>query len=347
MPDETHQLDPLDRRIVVALQSNGRASWTEIAEATGTSVTTVARRGQQLLRDGVVRVAVVPDINHAGAADLYDLRIGCRPGTQAAVCAAMTRHPAVRFVALVTGPDDIYAEINVRRDQSLHALVTEVQSIDGVQRCRTDLNLHTYKAASDWSRQLLADDDRPPVTTIHECDPSHFDEVDLRIIEVMRGDGRASFRTVADALAVNESTVRRRFETLQSRGCLSIVTLVAAADLGFEREVLLNIAVRPPYLDSVARQLTAYRGVRFVAAMLSQNSLMCEVIMPTARDIFEFTTGTLGRLEGVEGWTASMVLLTFRRGFVETPWWRHSLHTTQLPAGAVDLTGAVDLAAGG
>src|SRR5215469_11767397 len=97
-------LDDLDRRIVAALQLDGRASWTDIAERCGTSVTTVARRGQQLLRDGTVRVAVVPDNNHAGAADLFFLRISCAPGTQTRVCAELAGRGDLRFLALMTGP---------------------------------------------------------------------------------------------------------------------------------------------------------------------------------------------------------------------------------------------------
>jgi DNA-binding Lrp family transcriptional regulator len=160
---------------------------------------------------------------------------------------------------------------------------------------------------------------------VHRCAPSHFDSVDHKIIDLMAEDGRASFRTVATALGVNESTVRRRFETLQSRGCIHLVTLVPAPALGFESEIILNIAVAPAFLESVARQLATYRGVRYMAATLNHNALMCELILPTTRDVFEFTNGTLGRLEGVLGWTASVVLLVVRRGFVETPWWRGGL----------------------
>lgn len=319
-------LDELDRRIVAALQSAGRASWTEIAELCGTSVTTVARRGQQLLRDGIVQVAVVPDINHAGAADLYLLRITCAPGTQTRVCADLAQRPDLRFLALVTGPWDILAELNLRRDESLHQrIVDDIQAVDGVLRCNTDLTLHVYKVAHDWSRQLLTGSPAEVVTEAHECDPSHFDPVDHKIIDRMRGDGRASFRTVADALGVNESTVRRRFETLQRRGCVRVTTLVPAQALGFESEIILNITVAPRYLDAVARELTKYRGVRYVAALLGRNELLCEVILPTTQDVYAFTTGTLARLRGVQGWTASMILLTVRRGFAETPWWRSAL----------------------
>jgi DNA-binding Lrp family transcriptional regulator len=319
-------LDELDRRIVVALQADGRASWTEIAERCDASVATVARRGQQLLRDGIVRVAVMPDSDHQGAADLYILRITCEPGTQTRVATELNARTDLRFLALVTGSVDIIAELNLRRDDSLHArIIEEIQAIDGVLRCDTDLTLHVYKVSADWGQQLFGIKAQQAPAEVHQCDPSHFDTADHKIIDLMREDGRASFRTVATALGVNESTVRRRFETLQRRGCISVVPLVSAPALGFESEIIFNITVEPSAVDAVARKLTSYQGVRYVAATLNHNALMCEVILPTTDDVYAFTTETLGGLNGVQGWTASIVLLTFRRGFVETPWWRGSV----------------------
>ena len=315
-------LDELSRQIVVALQDDGRASWTDIAAACGTSVSAVSRRGQQLLRDGLVRVAAVPDTQHAGPADLFVLRISCAPGRQGRVCETLAVRTDVRFLALVSGAYDIIAEINVPRADSLAArVVEEIQTIEGVARCETDLRLHTYKVAHDWSRHGEPVDRAEP----HECAPEHFDATDRAIVAELRGRARDSFRTVAARLGINESTVRRRFEAMRERGCVRVTTLVLSAALGFESEVLLDVTVAPTAFDEVARQLATHRGVRYVAAMLSGNSLMCELILPSERDLFEFTTGTLGALPGVEGWRASMELLTVRRGFVETPWWRQQL----------------------
>lgn len=100
---------------------------------------------------------------------------------------------------------------------------------------------------------------------------------------------------------------------------------MSAASLGFESEIILQVTVAPSRLDAVARELATYRGVRFVGSTLGASSLTCEVILPSTRDVFEFTTRTLGDLVGVQGWTASMELVTFKRGFVETPWWRRAL----------------------
>jgi DNA-binding Lrp family transcriptional regulator len=327
MDGADHHLDELDRKIVIALQGHGRASWTKIAEEVGTSVATVARRGQQLLQDGVVRVAVMPDINHAGDTDLFILRITCAPGTQVRVLEELSKRPDLRFLALVTGAYDIFAELNLLRTDSLHTrIVHEIQAIEGVQRCDTDLTLNVYKVSHDWVQQFGTAEDRTPEARVHRCSPDHFDPIDHEIIAVMAEDGRASFRSVATALGVNESTVRRRFETLHGSGCTTLVTLIPAPALGFESEILINITVAPPFLREVARQLTTYRGVRYVAALLSQNTLMCELILPTTQHVFDFTNGVLGRLEGVLGWSASVVLLVVRRGFVETPWWRRGQH---------------------
>jgi DNA-binding Lrp family transcriptional regulator len=320
-------LDALDRRIVAELQQDGRASWTDVADACETSLTTVVRRGNRLMAEGFVRVAVVPSLQHTGPADLFLIHLTCAPGTQVSVAEKLTRRDDVRLVALVTGPFDIVAELLVRRDDSLSSrIVGELLAIEGVERCETDLMLHTYKVSHDWSRQLLTGERHiADVEDPHECHPSHFDDSDRAILEYLRTDGRASFRSVGQELGVNESTVRRRFETLRERGCVMVVTLVPAPSLGFESEIILEISVRPSRLDAVATEVAAHLGVRYVASTLRSSSLLCEVILPSTRSVFDFLTTVVGQLEGVTNWAASMEILTLKRGFVETPWWHRAL----------------------
>lgn len=333
------ELDELDRRIVAALQLDGRASWTAIAERCGTSIPTVARRAQQLLCEGIVRVAVVADLVNAGPADLFILKIHCDRASQTVVAQRLAQREDIRFLAIVTGGADIVAELSTPKADPLHVrLVDEVQAIDGVRRCETDLLLHTYKVAHDWSRQLLTGEDHVYAgDEPHRCDPTHFDETDRAMLALLRDDGRASSRALADALGVHESTARRRLETMLARGCAEVVTLVPAAALGFESEILFTITVAPARLDAVARELATYRGVRYVAATLGASSLMCEVILPTTHDIFGFVTTVLGELEGVQGWTAAMELLTFKRAFLATPWSQPQLVASpRTPAAPVD-----------
>lgn len=329
-------VDDLSRRIIVALQQDGRASWTAIAATCGTSVPTVARRVQQLIADRVVRVAVMPELGSTGPVETFFVRIGCRPGTQIDVAEQLVARSDVRYASLITGPYDIAMELAVHTGPSRYPQVMlELQSIPGVERWYSDLLLHVYKVTHDWSRQLLdaPEPDGVPQTVEPDlavpepefCSPGHLDKVDWAILSALRDNGRASFKDVAGQLDLNESTVRRRFERMTTDGCASVVTLVPAAALGLEAETLLTISVQPAKLSAVAEALSRHRAVRYLGATLDGNSLLCEVIAESTRGLFEFTTQTLANLEGVVGWSASVELLALKRGFVETPWWRTQL----------------------
>jgi DNA-binding Lrp family transcriptional regulator len=320
-------VDDLDRRIIACLRADGRASWTEIASRCGTSVATVSRRGQRLLGDGIVRVAVVPVTAYPGHGSMFFMRMACRSGAAAHVAEQLSTRPNIRFLALVSGPYDIAAEVCVDSRASLvDPLITEIQETDGVESSQTDLILHEYKVAQDWTWQLLVGDSvANTISDPHACDAGHMDDVDHGIIEVMRASGRAPFSMVAEQVGLDETTVGRRFDAMLSRGCIQVVTLAPAAALGFTPEVLLNLNISPRRLRDVSAQLSSFVGVRFVAATLSGSSLLCEMIQPTNEALFSFLTDTLASIDGVRGWQASMELLTIRRGFVETPWWRSEL----------------------
>jgi DNA-binding Lrp family transcriptional regulator len=329
------ELDDLDRRIIACLQANGRASWTATAGRCRTSVATAARRGQRVLAAGIVRVTVVPTTIHIGRSSTFFLRIACRSGTQAAVALQLMSHPTIRFMALVSGRYDIIAEVCASDDESLfRQLVSEFQRIDGIDWCETELVLHEHKVALDWSWQLLAgESDATTVREPHSCDARHLDEYDRQILDLMRRDGRIGFSAVAADVGLDETTVRRRFETMTARGCARIVTVVPAAALGFTSELILDVSVEPAKLHAVSARLTQFPGVRFVADMLSGSSLLCELIQPDNDALHAFLTDTLAAIDGVRGWEASMELLTLRRGFVETPWWRAELPHAQAADG--------------
>lgn len=344
------ELDLLDRQIAVALQHDGRASWRAVAQAVGSSAATVARHGQQLLESGVVKVNVSAALGSTGQIDSFLIRINCRPGAQIEVAAELVNNPDIRFLTVVTGRYDIIAELVVHGGATHYPqVIANLQSIDGVERWRSDLLMHLYKVTFDWGSQLLVEPTHlrglpaspSAFAGTDPCSPSHFDSVDWKIIEALRDDGRASLQGIADRIGTNESSVRRRFERLRSEGCVSIWTLVAAPALGMGAETLMTVRVAPHRLEAVAHKLAQHPSVRYLAATLDDNSLFCEIIVPSTNDLHNFITSTLARLDGVEGWSASMEILFLKRGFVETPWWRSQVSFP--PAIAQDSPAAAGL----
>lgn len=342
------QLDDLDTRIVVALQQDGRASWRRIAETLDSPVTTVARRGQQLLADGVVKVTAVPALGAHGPYDNFLVRINCAPGAHAAVAAALVPRRDVRFCTIVTGAFDVMAELVVYGGVGRYPdLMAGLQSVDGVERSRSDLILDVYKVTHDWSRQLSGREPADGAGTAAEsgtptptpADLARLDAADWAILDQLQQDGRGTFQAVADAVGLNESSVRRRFERMRSSGCVDIVTIARSAALGMGNETLVTVRVTPARLDAVARALSQHRSVRYLAALLDDNSLLCEVITASAAELHRFFLSTLAHLDGVLGWNASMELMFLKRAGVETPWWRAQL---EQEAPALPQSSAVD-----
>ena len=54
-------MDELDRKLVKALQSDGRASNSQLARIIRVSEGTIRRRLKRLINDGVIRFSVIPD----------------------------------------------------------------------------------------------------------------------------------------------------------------------------------------------------------------------------------------------------------------------------------------------
>jgi len=323
-------LDELDRRIILGLEHDGRASWTTIAETIGSSPATVTRRGQQLIDGNVVRVTVMPQTGSSGRSEMFFLRITCKPGGSLAVAEQLAANPDVRFVSMVTGGYDVMAELVVRGGAETYAAaVHDLQALPGIERWRSDLVLHIHKVGHAWGEQLyhesIGHHEPLPVSEPHECDPSHFDEMDRRLVDALQSDGRETFTALGRLLGIDATNARRRFERLRADGCVDVVTLVPAAALGFGSETVLMIQAEPGHLEEVATTLAGYSAVRYMAALLDGNCLMCEVIAPSTEQLYQFLSRTLAQLGGVRSWTAATELLSLKRGFVETPWWRRQL----------------------
>ncbi|MEV7026593.1 Lrp/AsnC family transcriptional regulator, partial [Kitasatospora sp. NPDC093558] len=85
-------LDLLDRRLVCALQLDGRAETGRIAEVLGVSARTVTRRLARLRGSGVLRVVRMPDVEEAAVGALL-LRVRVLRGTVDAIAKALADRP--------------------------------------------------------------------------------------------------------------------------------------------------------------------------------------------------------------------------------------------------------------
>lgn len=321
---EVVRLDELDRRIVAALQLNGRASWKQIAVVLDAKESTVARRGQQLIDSRIVGVTGVLDHLRCGFGISLVLRMRCRPSRANAVAEALADLPVARFVTVVSGSADVAAEVVVRRHQDVaKVLVDDLPRPDDIVETESMVVVRKFLAFEEWDTGLLGPDAaaqlRPAIpVTDHRAwhETVQLSEQEFAIARVLAADGRASYAQIAATIGVSESTAARRVESLITRGCLRLRTLFETPVLGLDVDFMQWLAVEPAELENVGAQLAKEPSTRYVSATTGRFNLCLHGVLPGYGDLYEYLTRVVGALPGVHAADMTLQARTLKRAWV-------------------------------
>lgn len=137
-------IDDTDRRLLRALQDDGRASYVDLAAAVGLSAAGARRRVVRLVANNVVRVGAV--VRHSGQDRQSALGLGIRlAGPAEPVIAAFRAMPAAIFVARVVGRCDVLATVRAFSAAQLVDVVDEIRGLPGVTAVESWVHLDVVK----------------------------------------------------------------------------------------------------------------------------------------------------------------------------------------------------------
>ncbi|GAA1950192.1 AsnC family transcriptional regulator [Catenulispora subtropica] len=142
------ELDPADRAMLAVLERDGRATYPELAAATGKSESTVRRRLDHLTEEGVVffDVEVLPV--HLGFQVEALMSAAVAPSDLEAVGRTVGSHPEVPFAAATTGATSLLAVVVCRDIEALYEYVTlRLGAIKEVAQLEITPALRTVKRA--------------------------------------------------------------------------------------------------------------------------------------------------------------------------------------------------------
>ena len=315
------RLDEVDRRIVAALQIHGRASWQQLARAVGASDSTVARRVNRLLEDGLVKVVASTDPLLCAQGYPVLIQITSKAGAATAVAQELAARPDVRFAALVTGSFDVVIELIVTSQTDLaRVLFNEIDRVPGIWSTTTESVLSHYKVAHVWLRETLSDTAAAALEaergTVEAGMPRLLDPRELDLVGLLAEDARASFTTMAQRLGTSESGVRRRLDALVREGRVGFSTIVEPELLGYTAPTLYWLQMDLAHVEEAARTLASQQDVRYVAATAGYSDVAVEVVLRDQQDLHRFNTQVLARLPGLHRAEAGLELVTLKRAFV-------------------------------
>jgi Lrp/AsnC family transcriptional regulator for asnA, asnC and gidA len=142
-------IDDLDRRIIEALQENGRESFRRIADNLGVSEATIRNRYARLCADSVLQVTGVTNPLGLGfdAMAMLGVRTAAPPGP---VADEIAQWREADYVVITAGQFDIIVELVCVDRRHLLEVINRIRSLDGVSSTESFVYLELCKQLYNW-----------------------------------------------------------------------------------------------------------------------------------------------------------------------------------------------------
>lgn len=260
------EMDDFDEDLIRALQLDGRAQFSALAEDLGVHRTLVAQRVNELLSSGEIRIMAAVHPRAVGLPVQVNLQLRIS-GPTSPVFEHLREFQNVVFLSEISGQSQAVVEVWAANLEDVGRTVREIQAIPGV----IDVQLAIYDRVL---RRLRLGED-PELTDLV------FDEFDVALMAQLQTDGRLTFGELARRTGRSASACRARvLRLLESRvmrigavrSRLSITTSVLSGvgimltgeddDLASAEELLLRI----PTIEFAARTLGRYGLIATIAA---------------------------------------------------------------------------------
>ncbi|MFF5429132.1 Lrp/AsnC family transcriptional regulator [Streptomyces griseofuscus] len=311
--------DELDRRLVHALQIDGRAPFSTIAEALGVSDRTVARRYARLRSAGAIRVLGGFDPTALGAI-LWFLRVRCAPAAALPVAEALAARPDTSWVSLNSGGTEITCVVRTESEADSEALLlAKLPRTPRVEGVTAHSVLHAFYGGPDnlvgklgWLDTAAIERLRPPPLP-HRPGPVRLDDGDRKLLALLATDGRAGFEQLAAATGWSPTTVRRRMTELREHGVLYLDLDVDWRVFGGNARTLLWLSVAPAHLEEAGRALAGHPEIAFAAATTGPTNLYASVVCANQRELYRYLTTRIAALPAITHLETAPVIRTVKQ----------------------------------
>ena len=137
-------LDDLDRRLVAALRTHGRAPVAELARRLGVTRTTVTKRLERLEEHGVVLGYTVVLAQEADAGAIRAIsHLAIEGRNMRSAIETLRGMPEVTGLHATNGEWDLIAELTVPTLADVDRTLSRIREIEGVHRSETSLLLRS------------------------------------------------------------------------------------------------------------------------------------------------------------------------------------------------------------
>ncbi|QLH74179.1 MAG: Lrp/AsnC family transcriptional regulator [Methanomassiliicoccales archaeon] len=127
-----------------------------------------------------------------------------------------------------------------------------------------------------------------------------MDELDLKILRMLRENSRQSLGVIAEKTGTSKATVSRRISRLEKEGYISSYTLTTnLSKLGLMR-ALIGIGVSGNLIDHAIEELRKFEEIQTIYKVFGDHSLICEVYTKSVDLLYELIQSKILKISGIQ-----------------------------------------------
>ena len=307
-------LEPLDGKILHALQLSPRVAFRRVAGVLDVPEQTVARRYRKLRRDGVVRVAGLIDPRVYGECQ-WVVRVQAKPDDLPRLTEALVRRPDVTHANVLSGWTELVCVIQAPLGEGGDGLLRRLPRTSAVLGLDISLILHQFgeRASSQWTAYGHTLTDEQSAEMLRDAEgggatgrPASPTDEDGTLFEALAEDGRAPHARLAELTGWSPARVKRRIAALEAAGTLVYDVDLLPDRLGFNINAMLWLTVAPRHLAAVGEQIAAHDEVATVVAVSGRYNLMAVIICRDVDHLYRYLAEGLASIDHIQNYEISI-----------------------------------------
>jgi len=125
-----------------------------------------------------------------------------------------------------------------------------------------------------------------------------LDDLDRSIIELMKVNGRITYKEVSDRVNIPEATARYRVQRLLNSDLLQLQAWVNPTRTAPPQAAIINLKVEARRVNAVAQELAQFEEVQFLSIVAGLHNIVVNVSVNTQDELLRFCA-KLGIIRGI------------------------------------------------
>ena len=126
-----------------------------------------------------------------------------------------------------------------------------------------------------------------------------IDNINRRIIDALKSDGRYSYAGLAKELGLNVATVARRIDRMLQEDVITIKAVLNPFKIGYNAQAVITLDIELTKVEQISAQLIRSPNISLVVTVFGRFDMLVIADFPTWKELQEFISKELPKVEGI------------------------------------------------